>query len=96
MKKIVALVLVLCLLQGCAYYKYTLIKARGKDLQIPIGQGVFPVKGKGVVITVLRQVFLMPGKVEVQKFIEIDIDDDVSKGDMKITNSPVEESGDAD
>ena len=49
-----------------------------------------------MVITVLRQVFLMPDKAEVQKFIEIDIDDDVAKGDMEITNSLVEKSSDAD
>ncbi len=57
---------------------------------------MIPVKGEELVITVLRQVFLMPDKAEVQKFIEIDIDDDVAKGDMEITNSLVEKSSDAD
>ena len=64
--------IILCLsLTSCAYYKQTLIRARGKDISVPIGSGIMPVKGKGVVISVFREVFLMPGKAEIQPFTDI-------------------------
>ena len=72
-------------LNGCAYYKTTVIKARGKNISVPIGE-VFPVKGEGVVITVLRQVFLMPGNASIQKFLNYKIEDEASRGELEINN----------
>ncbi len=71
---------------GCAYYKTTVIKARGKNISVPIGEGLIPVKGEGVVITVLRQVFLMPGNAAIQKFLNYKIEDEAIKGDLDISN----------
>lgn len=89
MKKILLLVVIsffLITLPSCAYYKQTIIKARGKDISVPIGEGFVPVKGEGVVISVLRQVFLMPKDKEIQKFTNINIEDETEKGDLEVTN----------
>ncbi len=59
MRRKLILVLVLlyvCLLSGCVYWKTTTLFVKGDDVRAPFGS-INPISGKGVKGTVIRQVY---------------------------------------
>ena len=55
-KTIMLSLILLVVLTGCAFDKYTLVQIRGEDVKAPIGS-VTPFEGKGIKGFLLRRVF---------------------------------------
>ena len=85
--KILALLLILLLLQGCVYSKITLLRIKGDKVEAPIGSYT-PIQGKGVTGVIVRQVFVTDEKGrKIPKVSDIKIDgDEVDKsvGGMEV------------
>lgn len=60
-KKIICLLLICAFLQGCVYWKVTIIRLRGAKIRAPIGSYT-PVAGDNVKGTIARQVWITDEK----------------------------------
>ena len=52
MKRIICLALCCLFLVGCAHNKRTIVTMKAKEAKVPLGQGLIPIEGKGIELTI--------------------------------------------